>query len=69
MGNSTTKRQNYRLTLFYEMSNNLTPHQLSSRIPQSVGAIARYNLWNYNDLQTLEARTSLYYHSFLPTAI
>ena len=26
------KRQNYQITLFYEMSNNLTPHQLSSLI-------------------------------------
>ena len=51
------------------MSNNLTPHYLSSHIPQPIGAISRYNLRNSNDLQALEARTSLYYHSFLSTAI
>ena len=43
-------------TLSYKMSNN-------PLIPQPAGAISRYNLWNSNDLQTLEARTSLYYHT------
>ena len=32
-------------------------YDLTSFIPQSVGAISRYNIWNSNDLQTLEART------------
>ena len=51
------------------MSNNLTPYYLASLFPQPVSNISRYNLHNSNDLQTLKARTSLYYHSFLPTAI
>ena len=32
------------------MSNYLTPHYLSSLIPQPVGAISRYNLRNSYDL-------------------
>ena len=52
-----------------KMSNNLTPYYLASMFPQPVSTISRYNLQNSNDLQTLKARTSLYYHSFLSTAI
>ena len=54
---------------FYKMSNNLTPYYLASLFSQLVSTISRYNLQNSNDLQTLKARTSLYYHPFLPTAI
>ena len=51
------------------MSNNLIPYYLASLFPEPVSTISRYNLQNSSNLQTLKARTSLYYHSFLPTAI
>ena len=63
------RRQNHQLLLFYTMSNNLIPNYLLFLIPQHVGAISRYNLRNSYDLQTLEAKTKLYNHFFLPIAI
>ena len=51
------------------MSHNLTPLYLSSLVPQSVSNISRYSLRNSNDLQTIDARTTLYYNSFLPSTV
>ncbi|MEW8191406.1 MAG: reverse transcriptase family protein [Candidatus Thiodiazotropha endolucinida] len=63
------RRSNHKLTLFYKMTHNLAPLYLSSLVPQSVSNISRYNLRNSNNLQTLDARTSLYYNSFLPSTV
>ena len=46
---------------------NIIPLYLSSLVPQSVSNLPRYNLRNSNDLQTVDARFSQYYHSFLPS--
>ena len=51
------------------MKSNLCPGYLSSLVPQTVNSASRYNLRNANDLQTINARTSLYYNSFLPSTI
>ena len=51
------------------MMNHLTLLYLSSLVPQSVSAVSSYNLRNSNDLQTVDARTNIYYHSFLPSAV
>ena len=51
------------------MSHNLTSLYLSSLVPQSVSNISRYSLRNSNDLQTIDARTTLYYNSFLPSTV
>ena len=51
------------------MKSNLCPTYLSSLVPQTVNSISRYNLRNANDLQTINARTTLYYNSFLPPTI
>ena len=51
------------------MKSNLCPTYLSSLVPQTVNSISRYNLRNANDLQTINARTTLYYNSFLPSTI
>ena len=51
------------------MTHNLAPLYLSSLVPQSVSNITRYNLRNSNDLQTIDARTTLYYNSFLPSTV
>ena len=51
------------------MTQNITPLHLSSLVPRSVSNISRYNLRNSNDLQTIDARTTLYFNSFLPATI
>ena len=42
---------------------------LSSLVSQTVNSASRYNLRNAYDLQTINARTPLYYDSFLPSTI
>ena len=51
------------------MTHNLTPLYLSALVPPSVSNISRYSLRNSNDLQTIDARTTLYYNSFLPSTV
>ena len=51
------------------MYNNLTPDYLSSHVPSSVNEVSRYNLTNANDVQTINARTALYFKLFLPSVI
>ena len=51
------------------MTNALAPLYLSSLVPQTVSNASRYNLRNSNDLQTVEARFSLFYNSFLPSSV
>ena len=63
------RRFNHKLTLFYKMTHNLPPLYLPSLVPQSVSNISRYNLRNSNNLQTIDARTTLYFNSFLPSTI
>ena len=58
------RRDDHKLTLFYNMYNNLTPVYLSSLIPQQVENISQYNLRNAQDLRHIRARTGLYYNSF-----
>ena len=54
------RRRKYKLTLFYKMTNALAPLYLSSLVPKTVSNVSRYNLRNSNDLQTVEARSSLF---------
>ena len=63
------RRNDHKLSLFFKMKNNLTPTYLSSLVPESVGQTSRYNLRNSNDLLTINARTSLYSNSFLPSTV
>ena len=63
------RRINHNLILFYKIYNNLTPDYLSSLVPSSVNERSRYNLRNANDVQTINARTALYFNSFLPSVI
>ena len=57
------RRTNYLLT------HNLAPLYLSSLVPSTVSNMSRYNLRNSNDLQTIDARTTLYYNSPLPSTV
>ena len=45
------------------------PPHLLSLIPLPVNRVSSYNLRNSNDIQTILARTNLYYNSFLPSVI
>ena len=49
------------------MKFNLCPNYLSSLVPQTAQNRSRYNLRNSND--QINARTTLYYNSFLPSCI
>ena len=51
------------------MVNNLTPTYLSSLVPSTVTEASRYNLRNSSDIRTVNARTSQYFNSFLPSSI
>ena len=63
------RRRKHKLTLFYKMTNALSPLYLSSLVPLTVSNTSRYNLRNSSDLQNVEARTSLFYNSFLPSTV
>ena len=52
-----------------KMTHNRTPLYLSALVPPFVSTISRYSLGNSNDLQTIDARTSLNYNSFLPSTV
>ena len=47
----------------------MSPPYLSTLVPPLVGQTSRYNLRNANDLQTIDARTTLYFNSFLPSTV
>ena len=51
------------------MTNALSPLYLSSLVPQTVSNASRYNVRNSSDLQTVEAPTSLFYNSSLPSTV
>ena len=55
--------------MFYKMCNSLSPAYLSSLVPPTVHSISRYHLRNENDLQTVNARTTVYYQSILPSVV
>ena len=63
------RRRKHKLALFYKMINILSPPYLLSLIPLPVNRKSSYNLRNSNDIQTIPARTNLYYNSFLPSVI
>ena len=51
------------------MYHNLAPLYLSSLVPSTDSNISRYNLSNSDNLQTIDAMTTLYYNSFLPSTV
>ena len=67
---SLQKRQNkYKLIIFYKIINGLEPYYLLDLVPPIIKEIINYNLRNADDIQTLHARTNLYYKSFFPSTI
>jgi hypothetical protein len=63
------RRNKHKLVLLFKMKNNATPEYLSSILPPEIGQTVTYNLRNSNNIQIPEARTALYYNSFLPSAL
>ena len=64
-----TRRWKHKLVLFHKMYHTLAPQYLSTLVPPLVQDISRYNLRNANNLQTIHARTTQYYESFLPSVV
>lgn len=62
----SNRRAKHKLTLFYKMTNNLTPSYLSDLCPP-MNTNDRYNLRNNQSLYVPRARTALYYNSFIPS--
>ena len=65
----SSRRRQHKLTLYYKMTNYLTPAYLSSLLPPLVGAMSRYPLRNSEQYQTIDAKSQLYYNLFLPSTI
>ena len=63
------RRRKHRLLLFYKMVNRLTPDILSNLVPLYTRENNPYNLRNAEDIQTIHARTNIYFNSFLPATI
>ena len=51
------------------MANGLSPPYLSDLVPTTVNNSSTYNLCNSNNIHQANAHTSLYYNSFLPSAV
>ena len=63
------RRENHKLVMFYKMYNDLTPFYLFSLVPQSINNLSQYSLRNADNLQSIHARTNLYFQSFLPSVV
>ena len=65
----STRRKKHKLSLFYKMNNGLCPSYLTSSVPPTVGNNTIYSLPSATNIQTIHARSQLYYNSFLPSVI
>ncbi|MEW8548773.1 MAG: hypothetical protein AB2693_35180, partial [Candidatus Thiodiazotropha sp.] len=65
----SSRRKKHKLQLFYKMQNDLSPDYLSSLVPPTVGSTLSYPLRNSTNLQTVRAKSQLYFNSFLPSVI
>ena len=51
------------------MINDLSPQYLSDLVPTTIDSSSNYNFRNFNNIHLVNARNSLYYNSFLPSAV
>ena len=51
------------------MINGLSPQYLSDLVPATIDSSSNYNFRNSNNIHLVNACTSLYYNSFLPSAV
>jgi hypothetical protein len=63
------RKRNHKLIQLYKMKRCLKPSYLLSVVPDLVGLNTAYNLCNSQNINTIRKRTTLYYNSFLPTAL
>ena len=63
------RRNKHKLIIFYKIINGLAPNYLLDLVPPIIQETTNYNLRNADDIQTLHARTNLYYNSFFPSTI
>ena len=63
------RRNKHKIIMFHKLYTGLSPVYLSALLPATVGADMSYNLWNPNNLQTIQCHSQLYYNSFLPSDI
>ncbi|MCG8113710.1 MAG: reverse transcriptase domain-containing protein [Candidatus Thiodiazotropha taylori] len=63
------RRNLHKLYLFFKMENNLTPLYLTELIPPRVGDVSAYPLRNSDHYLSINANTSSYANSFLPSTI
>ena len=65
-----SRRYKHKLVLFYKMQSMISlPYTFLLWCPLQLTVFSRYNLRNANDIRTVEARTNLYYQSFLPSVV
>ena len=63
------RHRKHRRILFYKMINHLTPDILSDLVPPYVRESNPYSLRNSNHIQTIHARTNLYFNLFLSATV
>ena len=63
------RRRKHKLIFFFKMKNGLCQEYLSSLIPANVGSSVGYSLRNANAVRTINAKSQLYFNSFLPSTI
>ena len=63
------RRNKHKLIIFYKITNGLAPNYLLDLVPPIIQETSNYNLRNADEIQTLHARTNLYYNSFFPSTI
>ena len=51
------------------MINGLSPQYLLDLVPATIDSSSNYNLRNSNNIHLVNARTALYYNSFLPSVV
>ena len=60
---------NHKLTLFFKKVYGLSPQYLSHLVAATIDSSSKYNLHNSDNIHIVNANTSLYYYSFLPSAV
>ena len=63
------RRNKHKLVIFYKIINGLAPNYFLDLVPPIIQETTNYNLQNADDIQTLHARTNLYYNSLSPSTI
>ena len=63
------RRLIHRLTIFYKITNNMTPQYLADIVPPTVGDRQIYNLRSRDNISQIQAQKQRYTKSFFPATI